>query len=116
MILTKENYTFYAMRNYNNSCVNSIEEFQSDLNRIECMKRIFGKYTNTGKINVRLTINHFIILTNVFGKFAVDLIYLLISGYPLCVNSLLLSMSYLDLEKNVEFDVELYRLIKEEIR
>lgn len=45
----------------------SREEFESDLNKITILKKMFRRYMSTGNINERLVLNNIIILINVFG-------------------------------------------------
>ena len=43
------------------------QEFYDDLKRFKYLKRLFRKNRITGKIKVRLAVNHVIVLSNVFG-------------------------------------------------
>lgn len=45
----------------------SIEEFQEDVRRFVYVARILRKYKNTGTLNVRLLLNHVMIMYNCFG-------------------------------------------------
>ncbi len=64
--LCEETFMMYAMKHYNNPECSGIEEFHEDLNRVKYLKRLFGKYKNTGTLKERLMLNHIIILYNVF--------------------------------------------------
>jgi hypothetical protein len=64
----------YAMKCYDNPSV-SVEAFQEDLNRLDSLSRIFSRFENSGEINERLALNHFIILFNVFGEGTVHLLF-----------------------------------------
>lgn len=70
MILTEENFTLVAMRHYDNCQLNTVEEFQSDLNRIHCAQKLIERYINSPEsgINIRLLLNHCIVLHNSFGN------------------------------------------------
>lgn len=64
--LNDENFMLYAVKCYDTpNCVMS--EFEEDFNRIFLLKKIFTKYTNFGELNVRLILNHIVIIYNVFG-------------------------------------------------
>ena len=65
--LTSGNYVIYAIKNYDNPQCLDIEEFNSDLNRIKYLKRLFRRYKSTGDLKERLILNHVIVLYNVFG-------------------------------------------------
>jgi len=66
-VLHDENYTMYAMKNYNNPHCRGIDEFHEDLNRIKYLKRLLRKYTQSGELKERLILNHLIVFYNVFG-------------------------------------------------
>ena len=44
-----------------------IDEFREDVNRFLYVSRILRRYKNSGKLNVRLILNHMVILYNVFN-------------------------------------------------
>lgn len=50
------------------------EEFESDLNKIIIIKKMFKRYLTTGNINERLVLNNITILINVFGVEATNVI------------------------------------------
>ena len=64
--LTDSNFMMFAMKHYTNPECGSVEEFQEDMNRIKYLKRLFGKYKNTGLLKERLILNHIIIMYNIF--------------------------------------------------
>jgi len=65
--LTKENFLIYAIKNYDNSGCRGIRDFQDDLKRLRYIKRLLGRYRQTGEIKERLVLNHIIVFYNVFG-------------------------------------------------
>jgi len=65
--LNKNNFTLYAMKNYNNPSCSGVIEFYEDMNRIKYIKRLLGRYDNRGSLKHRLVLNHIIILQNMFG-------------------------------------------------
>lgn len=83
--LTDENYIGIAMHQYDNIQCNTLDEFQNDLYRIVCIKKLVDKYIVSGNINLRLLINHVMILHNCFGFLAVDLLRLRLEDkhYPI---------------------------------
>ena len=68
--LDNNTFMMFAMKHYDNPQCMGMEEFQSDLNRIKYIKRLFRKYQNNGILRERLILNHIIILYNVFGPYA----------------------------------------------
>jgi len=65
--ITKDNWLLFAQANYDNPTLEKEKEFYEDLKRFKYLKRLFRKYELTGDINVRLIVNHIIVLQNVFG-------------------------------------------------
>jgi hypothetical protein len=64
--LTDDNFNLFAAKYYiNHRCINH-EEFEEDLKRIRYIKRLLRKYKQTEELKVRLVLNHFVILYNVF--------------------------------------------------
>lgn len=65
--LTNENFLMYAIKHYDNPSCGGIKEFEDDLKRLRYIKRLLGRYRQTGEIKERLIINHLVVLYNVFG-------------------------------------------------
>ena len=66
--ITKKNWLFYAIKNYNVPNLDREQEFYEDVKRFKYLKRLFRKYRTTGELKTRLVLNHIIVLTNVFGN------------------------------------------------
>jgi len=117
--ITKDNWLLFAQQNYDNPTLMKEQEFYDDIKRFKYLKRLFRKYRLTGKIKVRLAINHIIVLQNVFGVeaacilllFKIDRIY-----WPY-LKSILNYLEYLyphELE-NVKPNKQIEQLINEEL-
>jgi len=65
--LTHRNFKLYAAKHYDNPECLDIEEFKQDLSRFKYLKRLLKRYELTGDLQVRLILNHIIVLYNVFG-------------------------------------------------
>lgn len=65
--LTDNNFVLFAAKNYENPQCFDVEEFYDDLKRFAYIKRLFGKYQDTGELKERLILNHLIVLYNLFG-------------------------------------------------
>ena len=65
--ITRDNWLFFAIKNYNVPNLDSEQEFYEDLKRFKYIKRLFRKYKSTGELKTRLIIKHIIVLQNVFG-------------------------------------------------
>jgi hypothetical protein len=66
--ITKKNWLFYAIKNYNVPNLDSEQEFYEDVKRFKYLKRLFRKYKTSGELRTRLVLNHIIVLGNVFGN------------------------------------------------
>ena len=66
--ITKKNWLFFAIKNYNVPNLDSEQEFYEDIKRFKYLKRLFRKYKATGELKTRLILNHIIVLNNVFGN------------------------------------------------
>jgi len=67
--ITNETFLLYCTKHYNCYCA-TLEDFQSDLDRIKYIKKLITRYQVSGKLKERLILNHIIILNNVFGAHA----------------------------------------------
>ena len=67
--LNSENFTYYAMKNYQNVQCYDISEFYEDLKRFKYLKKLINRYLNgDNRDNVfRLILNHIITIYNCFG-------------------------------------------------
>lgn len=94
--LTEDNYIMYAIKCYERPyCVMS--EFEEDMKRIKYIKRLIGRYKNTGDLKERLILNHIIVLSNVFGtEAAVRLLFFKIEPeFWSILKSFLLYLNYI---------------------
>ena len=63
------------MNNYDNIQCCTIEEFEDDLKRFLYLKKLLSKYHNSKVLRERLILNHLVVLYNVFGNKATDLLF-----------------------------------------
>ncbi len=70
---TEAEFLHTALHNYSNRQCSTVEEFNSDLNRITVIRKMLRQYKVTGEITHRLVLNHIVILFNVFGSTAMSL-------------------------------------------
>lgn len=74
MNLTEETFLDYARTHYdNNQCV-STAEFEQDLKIFSHLQKLFGRWRKKGELRERIILNHIIILYNVFGAAATQLL------------------------------------------
>lgn len=63
------------MHHYDNAQCTSIAEFEEDLKRFSYLKKLFGRYKDNGDLKERLILNHLIVLHNLFGIVAIELLF-----------------------------------------
>ncbi len=75
--IDQENFLIYATKMYENPHCVSVDEFNEDLRRFSSVKRLLLRLTrNDEKVNIRMLLNHIMIISNVFGATAaVRLLY-----------------------------------------
>ena len=114
--ITKENWLLFAQKHYDNPTLEKEAEFYDDLKRFKYLKRLFRKYEISGKLKVRLALNHIIVLQNVFGVEAC--VTLLLYKIDMKHWSLLKTLlNYLDyLYPNELVDIDEDKKIKEKLR
>jgi hypothetical protein len=101
--LTEDNYIAYCMKYYDNCQCNTIEEFEQDLYRIVCIKKIIDRYIASDKINIRLLLNHVIILHNSFDVIVPELLKLRLPEHHLpIVKPVLVFLKYIESDDWIE--------------
>ena len=75
MKLTDENFIQYAMRHYDNSQCYSIDEFNDDLKRFLYLKKLFSRYRNELDLKQNLILNHLVVIYNLFGEHATNMLF-----------------------------------------
>ena len=116
MIKDESSFMLAAMHSYDNVQCVSLEEFNEDLNRITTIRKAITRYKNGEVLNVRLLLNQLIILFNVFGDKAFDLLRYKISEdcYPI-LDPLLDCLNRLPNNVQSKFDMRVVDKIGEEI-
>lgn len=75
MELNDSNFLIYAIKKYENPQCEGMEDLEEDIKRFKYLKRLFRRYEKNGILSERLIINHLIILYNVFGNNATELLF-----------------------------------------
>lgn len=81
MKLSDDNFILYAMHHYDNPQCHSIEEFEEDLRKFLYLKKLFSRYKNNDELRERLILNHIIVLYNIFGDAATDMLFFKLDEY-----------------------------------
>ena len=66
--ITKKNWLFYAIKNYNVPNLDSEQEFYEDVKRFKYLKLQVHKYRTTFELKTWGVLNNIIVLTIVFGN------------------------------------------------
>lgn len=74
-LLTEDNFVQYAMKHYDNAQCYSIEEFNDDLKRFLYLKKLFSRYKNELDLKENLILNHLIVIYNIWGDHATNMLF-----------------------------------------
>lgn len=66
----------YASKYYENPQCTDISEFEEDLKRFQYLRKLFGRYRQDDDLKERLILNHLIIIYNVFGPEATNMLFM----------------------------------------
>jgi adenylate kinase family enzyme len=79
--LSEQTFLLYAMNSYDNRSCHDISEFEEDLKRFQYLRRLFNRYKQFGELKERLILNHLIVIFNVFGYRATNMLFFRLEGY-----------------------------------
>lgn len=85
MKLTESTFLLFASKHYDNPQCTSVEEFEEDLKRFQYLRKLFGRYKQTGELKERLILNHLIVLFNCFGTEATNILFMKLEEYHDCL-------------------------------
>jgi hypothetical protein len=74
-MLTEDNFLTYAMHHYDNTQCYSLEEFNDDLKRFLYLKKLFNRYHNECDLKENLILNHLVVIYNIFGDNATNMLF-----------------------------------------
>jgi hypothetical protein len=105
--LNESNFLVYAMHNYDNPQCYSLQEFEEDLKKFLYLKKLFSRYKNNNELRERLILNHIIVLYNIFGESATNMLFYKIDES--CWEYLATFLVYLNRmpEELIEFNIKL---------
>lgn len=102
MKLTTENFELYAAKYYDDKLNITTIEFQNDLRLFLYIKKLFTRFRHGEELNVRLILNHIIILYNIFGEKATNMLYLKLEGMESLLTPFILILNFLP--EKIEYD------------
>lgn len=83
--LGESTFLLYAAKYYDNPHCSDIAEFEEDLKRFQYLRKLFGRYRQTGELKERLILNHLIILYNCFGLETTNMLFMKLDEYRECL-------------------------------
>jgi hypothetical protein len=81
MILTEATFLLYAAQQYDNPHCADVVEFEEDIKRFQYLRKLFGRYRQDNDLKERLILNHLIIIYNVFGPEATNMLFMRLHEY-----------------------------------
>ena len=85
MILTESTFLLFASKHYDNPQCADISEFEEDLKRFQYLRKLFGRYRQDDDLKERLILNHLIIIYNVFGPEATNMLFMKLHEFHDCL-------------------------------
>jgi len=115
--LTNKNFELYAARHYKNHKCLCIEDFEDDISRFKYVLRLLRKYKDTGEINVRLVLNHIIVIYNVFEISAANrmMFFRIDDDLHIILKTFLIFLNYItdDQQKYTTVDLNIAKQLQE---
>lgn len=81
MLLRESTFFLYASKYYDNPHCSDVIEFEEDLKRFQYLRKLFGRYRQDADLKERLILNHLIIIYNVFGTEATNMLFMKLEEY-----------------------------------
>jgi len=81
MKLTESTFLLFASKCYDNPQCSDISEFEEDLKRFQYLRKLFGRYRQDNELKERLILNHLIIIYNMFGPEATNMLFMKLEEY-----------------------------------
>lgn len=107
MVLTDNNFLLYAMHHYDNIQCHSIEEFEEDLRKFLYLKKLFSRYKNNGELRERLILNHIIVLYNIFGDAATEMLFFRLKEYKSELSTFLVYLNRMPDDKLIDINIDI---------
>ena len=73
--LNDDNFLVYAMHYYDNPQCHTLEEFEKDIRIFLYIKKLITRYKQSNELRERLILNHIIVLYNIFGEAATNMLF-----------------------------------------
>lgn len=106
--LNENNFLMYAIKNYDNPNCTGLNEFYDDLKKFKYVKRLLKKYVAGRILKERLILNHLVVIYNLFGSAATNMLFFKIEKklWPQ-LKTFLVFLNYMPLEVIVSKGIEI---------
>ena len=81
MILTESTFLLFASKYDDNPNCADIVEFDEDWKRFQYLRKLFGRYRQDNDLKERLILNHLIVIYNIFGPEATNMLFMKLHDY-----------------------------------
>jgi len=95
MILTEATFLLYAMKHYDNPQCTEMSEFEEDIKRFQYLRKLFSRYRQDEDLKERLILNHLIVIFNVFGPQATNMLFMRLHEYHEYLKPFVLYLNYM---------------------
>jgi len=95
MNLTESTFLLYAMKHYDNPQCTEMSEFEEDLKRFQYLRKLFGRYRYENELKERLILNHLIVLYNVFGSSATNMLFMKLQEFHEYLKPFVVYLNYM---------------------
>ena len=95
MNLTESTFLLYAMKHYDNPQCTEMSEFEEDIKRFQYLRKLFSRYRQDGDLKERLILNHLIVIFNVFGPQATNMLFMRLHEYNEYLKPFVLYLNYM---------------------
>mgnify|MGYP000243893441 FL=1 len=95
MNLTESTFLLYAMKHYDNPQCTEMSEFEEDIKRFQYLRKLFSRYRQDGDLKERLILNHLIVIFNVFGPQATNMLFMRLHEYHEYLKPFVLYLNYM---------------------
>ena len=95
MNLTESTFLLYAMKHYDNPQCTDMVEFEEDLKRFQYLRKLFGRYRHEDELKERLILNHLIVLYNVFGPSATNMLFMKLKEFHEYLKPFVVYLNYM---------------------
>jgi len=95
MNLTESTFLLYAMKHYDNPQCTEMSEFEEDIKRFQYLRKLFSRYRQDKDLKERLILNHLIVIFNVFGPQATNMLFMRLHEYHEYLKPFVLYLNYM---------------------